>query len=333
MNIGKILGFVGIAAAAAFTGGAALGALGAVGAAGAVGATAGALSTTGAASMLGASTLATGGSIFAGGASSFFSSPFVQKTAGSVLSKIGGAIGESDPDEEREAARKSRGQELLAPRLRLLKKEPDLMAMAREGGGLMPSRMEQPMPSDQTEMGSGAPQPGAPPLEDAESEELTPEEEATMGEVAANASNILYGKKVTKSIVEIFKGGGGQSAAKPLASILASIVEKVMISGLENGQNIEPEMAVAVAGKLTEDVAQTIPQAIGAEPLDSKATQTVFHLTIEMMEKRRQRFAEGRQGVESRMDGGSPPGGGEPPPGPGGGGLAPSLAGGPPNAR
>lgn len=146
-----------------------------------------------------------------------------------------------------------------------------------------------------------------------EGPQATPEDTAAYEEFLGNVLNVVYDEKVASGIAPSFQG---PTPVESLALFVSGAVARVAYNGLENGQNITKEMAVAATAQVAEDVGTEMAQAAGAQPLSEEQIQAVFLRSMELLADQR----------DDRMAGqGPPPQGGQEPPQGSGAPLAPGM--------
>lgn len=167
------------------------------------------------------------------------------------------------------------------------------------GGQAMPPEQGQPMPQE-----GGAPMPEGP--------QASPEDTATYERFLANTMNVIYDERVASGIAPSFQG---PSPVEALALFVSGTVARVAYDGLENGQNITKEMAVAATAQIAEDVGTEMAQAVGAQPLNDEQIQALFLRSVELLADQRDdrqmtdmagRGARPQEAQEAPQGGGAP---------------------------
>ena len=120
------------------------------------------------------------------------------------------------------------------------------------GNGMMPNNAPMdrsgtpPMAPNAMAGGDGAAMP-----QEGMGRDATEEEGAVYQELLGNIMAAVYEPKTAKGIASAFKS---PQPVEPLAQAVSSAVAKVAYDGLEQGQPISREMAVAAAAQISEDL-------------------------------------------------------------------------------
>lgn len=156
----------------------------------------------------------------------------------------------------------------------------------------------------------------------------TDEEKAAYSQFAANVVRTLYNEKTADAIAESLRAGADISPVEGLAQIVSSAVARVAMSGMENGQNIGREMALAATMQAVHDIGTNLAQSAGAQPLNPEQLEAVYLRSVELLAERRgeqaRTTAAGEAAMRDRPEPAPPVargllsgGGGAPGPGPG----------------
>ena len=145
--------------------------------------------------------------------------------------------------------------------------------------GAMPGQDEMMMPAGPENVAQGG------------DRRATDEEKATYRQMLANTMKALYSEKTADAIAETLRAGADVSPVEGLAQIISSAVSRVAYSGLENGQPIGREMALAATMQAVQDIGTNVAQAAGAPPLNDEQMEAVYLRSIELIAERRDEHA------------------------------------------
>ena len=158
--------------------------------------------------------------------------------------------------------------------------------------GLMPNAMRPdapPAPAQGAMPGQdgGMPRPGPGNGAQGNERRATEEEKATYRQFIANTMKALYAEQTADAIAETLRAGADVSPVEGLAQIVSSAVARVAYSGLENGQPIGREMALAATMQAVQDIGTNVAEAAGAQPLNDEQMEAVYLRSVELIAERR----------------------------------------------